>query len=62
MAYELGVQSVEGLIRNRYVGRTFIEGTNNRSDRARLKYTPLLPAQEMEEPDLLRFLENSDRA
>jgi amidophosphoribosyltransferase len=41
MAYELGVQSVEGLIRNRYVGRTFIEGTNNRSDRARLKYTPL---------------------
>jgi len=28
----------------------------------RLKYTPLLPAQEMEEPDLLRFLENSDRA
>jgi amidophosphoribosyltransferase len=41
MAYELGVQSVEGLIRNRYVGRTFIEGTNNRADRARLKYTPL---------------------
>jgi amidophosphoribosyltransferase len=41
MAYELGVQSVEGLIRNRYVGRTFIEGTNNRGDRARLKYTPL---------------------
>jgi hypothetical protein len=23
---------------------------------ARLKYTPVLPAQEMEEPDLLRFL------
>jgi amidophosphoribosyltransferase len=35
------VQSVEGLIRNRYVGRTFIEGTKNRGDRARLKYTPL---------------------
>src|SRR5207247_2821568 len=40
MAYELGVPSVEGLMRNRYVGRTFIEGVN-RSDRARLKYTPL---------------------
>ena len=26
MAYELGVPSVEGLMRNRYVGRTFIEG------------------------------------
>ncbi len=41
MAYELGVQSVEWRIRNRYVGRTCIEGTNNRADRARLKYTPL---------------------
>jgi amidophosphoribosyltransferase len=40
MAYELGVPSVEGLMRNRYVGRTFIEGTN-RVDRARMKYTPL---------------------
>ncbi len=40
MAYELGIPSVEGLIRNRYVGRTFIEGTN-RADRARMKYTPL---------------------
>lgn len=40
MAYELGVRSVEGLMRNRYVGRTFIEG-NNRGDRARVKYTPL---------------------
>jgi amidophosphoribosyltransferase len=40
MAYELGLRSVEGLMRNRYVGRTFIEGTN-RADRARLKYTPL---------------------
>ena len=27
-------------MRNRYVGRTFIEGTN-RADKARLKYTPL---------------------
>jgi amidophosphoribosyltransferase len=40
MAYELQIRSVEGLIRNRYVGRTFIEG-ENRADRARLKYTPL---------------------
>ena len=40
MAFELGLPSVEGLIRNRYVGRTFIEGTN-RAERARLKYTPL---------------------
>jgi amidophosphoribosyltransferase len=40
MAYELGLPSVEGLMRNRYVGRTFIEGAN-RADRARMKYTPL---------------------
>src|ERR1700693_5254795 len=40
MAFHPGVRSVEGLIRNRYVGRTFIEG-ENRADRARLKYTPL---------------------
>src|SRR5262249_33306284 len=39
MAFELGVRSVEGLMRNRYVGRTFIEG-ENRADRAKLKYTP----------------------
>jgi amidophosphoribosyltransferase len=40
MAFELGLPSVEGLMRNRYVGRTFIEG-EHRADRARLKYTPL---------------------
>ena len=40
MAYELGLRSVEGLMRNRYVGRTFIEG-ENRASRAKLKYTPL---------------------
>jgi amidophosphoribosyltransferase len=40
MAYELGVPCLEGLMRNRYVGRTFIEG-KNRTDKARLKYTPL---------------------
>lgn len=40
MAYELHCPSVEGLIRNRYVGRTFIQG-QDRGDRAKLKYTPL---------------------
>jgi amidophosphoribosyltransferase len=40
MAFELGVRAAEGLIRNRYVGRTFIEA-ENRAGRARLKYTPL---------------------
>ena len=41
MAYELGLPSKEGLMRNRYIGRTFIEGTADRADKARLKYTPL---------------------
>src|SRR5262249_41914719 len=40
MAYELGLPSAEGLIRNRYIGRTFIEG-QNRAERVQLKYTPL---------------------
>jgi amidophosphoribosyltransferase len=40
MAYKLGIPSCEGLIRNRYVGRTFIEG-KNRGERARRKYTAL---------------------
>src|SRR5262249_27631470 len=31
MAFALGVRSVEGLMRNRYVGRTFIEGTADRA-------------------------------
>ena len=31
---------MEGLIRNRYIGRTFIEG-QNRAERVQLKYTPL---------------------
>ena len=35
MAYRLGVPSVEGLIRNRYSGRTFIEGTDSRMTKAR---------------------------
>jgi amidophosphoribosyltransferase len=40
MAHRLGVPSREGLIRNRYAGRTFIEG-GNRTKKAETKYTPL---------------------
>jgi amidophosphoribosyltransferase len=41
MAYRLGIPSVEGLIRNRYSGRTFIEGMDSRLSKAQAKYTPL---------------------
>ncbi len=41
MAYALGVPSLEGLIRNRYSGRTFIEGGEYRLRKAETKYTPL---------------------
>jgi len=41
MAYKLKVPSLEGLIRNRYSGRTFIEGGVNRKQKAEAKYTPL---------------------
>jgi amidophosphoribosyltransferase len=41
MAFRLGVPSAEGLIRNRYTGRTFIEGTGTRANKALSKYTPL---------------------
>ena len=41
MAYALGVPCVEGLIRNRYTGRTFIEGGGSRKRKAETKYTPL---------------------
>ena len=41
MAYQLGVPSIEGLIRNRYSGRTFIEGGAGREAKAAAKYTPL---------------------
>jgi amidophosphoribosyltransferase len=41
MAYALKVPCVEGLIRNRYTGRTFIEGSGNRRRKAETKYTPL---------------------
>ena len=39
-AYELRVPSKEGIIRNRYVGRTFIEGSSRR-DKVQNKYTAL---------------------
>jgi amidophosphoribosyltransferase len=41
MAYKLGVPCLEGLIRNRYSGRTFIEGGTKREQKAQTKYTPL---------------------
>jgi len=40
-AYEIGVPSVEGLIRNRYIGRTFIQPGTTRKYSAENKYTPL---------------------
>ncbi|GIX00902.1 MAG: amidophosphoribosyltransferase [Pirellulaceae bacterium] len=41
MAFRLGIPSREGLIRNRYSGRTFIEGGRARISKAASKYTPL---------------------
>ena len=41
MAFHLGVPCWEGLIRNRYSGRTFIEGGKSRMRKAEMKYTPL---------------------
>jgi amidophosphoribosyltransferase len=41
MAYHLGIPAMEGLIRNRYVGRTFIEAATGRADKAQRKYTPI---------------------
>lgn len=40
-AYSLGVPCVEGLIRNRYIGRTFIQPSGTRRRSAEGKYTPL---------------------
>jgi len=40
-AYKLGIPSAEGLIRNRYIGRTFIEPGTTRTRKAEGKYTPL---------------------
>jgi len=41
LAFQLGVPSREGLIRNRYSGRTFIEGSQTRQQAVESKYTPL---------------------
>ncbi len=41
MAYRLSIPCVEGLIRNRYTGRTFIDGASSRRQKAETKYTPL---------------------
>jgi amidophosphoribosyltransferase len=41
MAYHLRIPCREGLIRNRYSGRTFIEGNRARKVKASMKYTPL---------------------
>jgi amidophosphoribosyltransferase len=41
MAYSLRIPCREGLIRNRYSGRTFIEGNRARKVKASMKYTPL---------------------
>ena len=42
MAFHLKIPSQEGLIRNRYSGRTFIESSQKqRAARAKIKYTPL---------------------
>jgi amidophosphoribosyltransferase len=41
MAFALKVPCREGLIRNRYSGRTFIEGSTSREHAAKTKYTPL---------------------
>mgnify|MGYP006274872131 FL=1 len=40
-AFQKRIPSVEGLIRNRYIGRTFIQPSSSRSRGARGKYTPL---------------------
>ena len=41
LAYRLSIPCVEGLIRNRYTGRTFIDGAASRRQKAETKYTPL---------------------
>jgi amidophosphoribosyltransferase len=56
MAYALKVPCVEGLIRNRYSGRTFIEGSGDRKRKAETKYTPL---QEVLEGKRVLLVEDS---
>lgn len=45
MGHTLGVPVIEGLMRNRYVGRSFIKG-ENRSEAVQQKYTPVRGALE----------------
>ncbi|MHC4943348.1 MAG: amidophosphoribosyltransferase [Planctomycetota bacterium] len=45
MGHHLGVPVIEGLMRNRYVGRSFIKGTN-RTEAVQQKYTPVKGALE----------------
>jgi amidophosphoribosyltransferase len=45
MGHHLGVPVIEGLMRNRYVGRSFIKGTN-RTESVQQKYTPVKGALE----------------
>ena len=40
-AYHLRMPCVEGIFRNRFIGRTFIQGSDTREAAARSKYTPL---------------------
>lgn len=40
-AYQMKIPCLEGLIRNRYVGRTFIQPDSTRGRNAKNKYTPL---------------------
>ena len=40
-AFNLGIPCVEGIFRNRFIGRTFIQTKNTRIDAAKSKYTPL---------------------
>lgn len=40
-AFKMGIPPVEGLIRNRYIGRTFIQPGSTRKLSAQSKYTPL---------------------
>jgi amidophosphoribosyltransferase len=41
MGFELGAKVVEGLFRNRYVGRSFIKSGNSRNKVVQQKFTPL---------------------
>jgi amidophosphoribosyltransferase len=45
-AFYLKIPCMEGLIRNRYVGRTFIQPSTTRGEAVRKKYTPLVSVLE----------------